>query len=81
MGCRLKAAQRGLLRVVRGADGVAAVDGAGRAPGRGAYLHLDPECVRQARRRRALERALRCPVPAPVWDTLEQAASARPPQA
>lgn len=40
-----------------------------RAPGRGAWLHRDPECVELAARRRAFARALRVPValdPSPV---------------
>lgn len=38
-------------------------------PGRGAWLHRDPECVELAERRRAFARALRVPValdPSPV---------------
>ncbi|MDQ2748766.1 MAG: YlxR family protein [Actinomycetota bacterium] len=40
-----------------------------RTPGRGAWLHRDPECVELAERRRAFARALRVPVaidPSPV---------------
>jgi predicted RNA-binding protein YlxR (DUF448 family) len=33
------------------------------APGRGAWLHQDPECVGLAERRRAFSRALRVPGP------------------
>lgn len=42
-----------------------------RAPGRGAWVHPDPECVELAERRRAFGRALRVPGPvdpAPVRD-------------
>jgi predicted RNA-binding protein YlxR (DUF448 family) len=40
-----------------------------RAPGRGAWLHCDPDCVELAERRRAFARALRVPAvldPSPV---------------
>jgi uncharacterized protein len=40
-----------------------------RAPGRGAWLHRNPECVELAERRRAFARALRVPAvldPSPV---------------
>ena len=70
VGCREEAGKRGLIRLVRGPDGVVRADRSGRAPGRGAYLHADRACVEQARRRRALERALRAPVPAEVWAEL-----------
>ena len=45
-------------------------DPTGRAVGRGAYLHRDATCLEQARRRRALERALKAPVPDDVWSDL-----------
>jgi predicted RNA-binding protein YlxR (DUF448 family) len=34
-------------------------DATGRAPGRGAYLHDDPDCRALALKKRSLERALR----------------------
>ena len=58
IGCREKVAKRELLRVVAG-DGTVVPDPAGSAPGRGAYLHLDPACLELAERRRAFTRALR----------------------
>ncbi|MGN0065998.1 MAG: YlxR family protein [Nocardioides sp.] len=63
MGCRVRAAKSDLLRVVAGVDqqGRKAVlpDAGATAPGRGAYVHPTPECVDNAIRRRALNRALR----------------------
>ena len=40
-------------------DGHAIVDIRRSMPGRGAWLHPDPDCLAQALRRRALPRALR----------------------
>jgi predicted RNA-binding protein YlxR (DUF448 family) len=62
VGCRAKAAKSDLLRVVvvEGAAGPQlAPDPAGRLPGRGASVHLDPRCVDLADKRRAFPRALR----------------------
>jgi len=70
VGCREEAGKRGLIRLVRGPDGTVCTDPTGRAVGRGAYLHGDVTCVEQARRRRALERALKAPVPDEVWSEL-----------
>jgi predicted RNA-binding protein YlxR (DUF448 family) len=70
VGCRQEGSRRSLIRLVRTPDGTVALDPVGRAPGRGAYLHRAEECVRQARRRRALERALRATVPETVWQEL-----------
>lgn len=70
VGCRQEAGKRALIRVVRGPDGVARPDPTGRAQGRGAYLHADPACFDLARRRRALQRALKADVPDPLWEEL-----------
>jgi uncharacterized protein len=63
VGCRCKRPKADLLRVVRGPDGVVRVDPKGRAPGRGAYVCLDPACVRVALSSGRLGRALRCEGP------------------
>lgn len=78
VGCRGKGPQRELLRVVRSPGGEVSLDVAGRSAGRGAYLHRDRDCVGLARRRRALQRALRCPVPDRLWPELEAASSSSP---
>jgi predicted RNA-binding protein YlxR (DUF448 family) len=57
VACRTTRAQGSLLRVARASAGTVVV---GRtAPGRGAYVCRDPECIRGAVRRGGLERALR----------------------
>src|SRR6266852_4865096 len=70
VACRQEAGKGSLVRVVRGADGAAAVDTTGRAQGRGAYLHRDPACLEIARKKKALERALKATVGAEVWAEL-----------
>jgi hypothetical protein len=57
IGCRRKAAAAELLRVVASGRQIVP-DPRHRAPGRGAWLHRDPDCVDLAERRRACERAL-----------------------
>lgn len=44
-------------------DGVLTPDPRRRLPGRGAWLHLAPECLDRAERRSAFPRALRVPGP------------------
>lgn len=58
MGCRVRAAQATLLRVVC-VDGLLVVDVGRRLPGRGASVHPDLRCVDLADTRRAFVRALR----------------------
>jgi predicted RNA-binding protein YlxR (DUF448 family) len=70
VACRQEAGKRTLVRVVRDAAGAAALDVTGRAPGRGAYLHRDPDCVEIARKRKALDRALKAAVGPELWAEL-----------
>lgn len=58
VGCRQRAASSELLRFVA-IDGEVVVDSRQRLPGRGAWLHPDESCLRQAQRRNAFGRALR----------------------
>ena len=75
-GCREHKPKRELLRVVRSPEGELSLDARGKKPGRGAYLCADEECLKKARRSRALERALECEIPEAVYDALEAQMSA-----
>ncbi len=70
VACRQEAGKRSLVRFVRDASGVATIDPTGRAPGRGAYLHRDPSCIELARKKRAIDRALKANVGAALWAEL-----------
>ncbi len=67
--CRQLFDRRQLWRVIRLAGGGVALD---RGMGRSAYLCPSPACLQEARRRRRLQRALRCPVEDSLLDELEQ---------
>lgn len=71
VGCGAESPKRGLLRVVRGPDGKVAYDPTGKAPGRGAYICPDAECLRRAKKRNALARTLKVPVPESVYEELK----------
>ena len=72
LGCREMKPERDLIRVVRAPDGTITLDFHGKKPGRGAYLCPQPECLKRARKAKALERAFSLPIPAEVYDALEQ---------
>ncbi|MDZ7392242.1 MAG: YlxR family protein [candidate division KSB1 bacterium] len=76
-GCRQVREKQTLLRVVRATNGVVSVDLSGRAPGRGVYVCPDPSCVSMAKKRHALERSLRCPVPEQVYEDLTRVVVSR----
>ena len=67
--CRELLDRRQLWRVIRLADGGMSLD---RGMGRSAYVCPTPDCVEEARRRRKLQKALRCQVADSIVATLEQ---------
>ena len=71
VGCREMKPKMTLLRVVKPQDGDARIDRTGKAPGRGAYVCDDIECLKKARKSRALERALDCKIEDQVFEQLE----------
>jgi predicted RNA-binding protein YlxR (DUF448 family) len=70
VGCGEEAPKRGLLRIVRKPDGGIAIDPTGKAAGRGAYICPNPECLKEARRRKALTRCLKVEVPPSFYEEL-----------
>ncbi len=69
VACRALRDRRELWRVVRQAEGGVVLD---QAMGRSAYLCPQLSCLEEARRRRRLPRALRCPVDERLLDSLMQ---------
>ena len=71
VGCREMKEKRQLIRVVRSPEGEVSLDFKGKKPGRGAYVCHDPECLKKARKSRALERAFSAALPPEVYEALE----------
>ena len=72
VGCREMKDKKSLLREVKSPEGQDSLDFGGKKPGRGAYVCHDVECLKRARKSRALERAFETAIPAEVYDTMEQ---------
>ena len=72
MGCRERKNKRDMLRVVRQTDGGVTLDFGGKVNGRGAYVCPDIECLKKARKSRALERCLEVEIPQEVYDRMER---------
>ena len=72
VGCREMMPKKDLLRVVRSPEGQVAFDPVGKAPGRGAYVCDNPECLKKAVKTRALERQLECPVTQEIFERLQK---------
>ena len=71
VGCREMKDKKALLRIVKTPEGDILLDATGKKSGRGAYVCPDPECLKKARKSRALERAFDTAIPAEVYDALE----------
>ena len=71
-GCRANLEKKQLIRVVRAPDGEISLDFKGKKPGRGAYLCKNPDCLKKARKSKALERALETAIPEEVYAELER---------
>jgi len=65
VGCRAKAPQAELLRVIQNSGRLVA-DPRRRLPGRGAYVHRASDCVRRATARGGFARAFRTQLAPPV---------------
>ncbi len=72
MGCRERKAKKEMIRVVRGTDGTVGLDFSGKAPGRGAYICPNMECLKKAIRSKSLDRSLETAIPEEVYQRLER---------
>ena len=70
LGCREMKPKRELIRVVKSPEGEVSLDFRGKKPGRGAYLCPAEECLKKARKSRALERAFSLQIPDQVYSEL-----------
>lgn len=73
IACRARKDKHELLRVVRTPAATVEIDRTGKKAGRGVYICHDPQCLARAVKTKALERALRVPVPATLVEELRQA--------
>lgn len=72
LGCRVMKPKGELIRVVRSPQGDICLDFKGKQPGRGAYVCQNVDCIKRARKMRALERAFSASIPDQVYEELER---------
>lgn len=70
LGCREMKPKKELVRVVRSKEGAVSIDLKGKAPGRGAYVCHNTDCLKKALRSKAIDRSLEVTVPPEIYDTL-----------
>ena len=70
LGCREHKDKKELVRVVRSPEGEVSVDLTGRKNGRGAYVCRSKECLKKARKQKAISKALNCEITDEVFEQL-----------
>ncbi len=70
LGCQEMKPKKELIRVVRSPEGLISLDFKGKAPGRGAYLCPESQCLRKAVKAKALERAFDTAIVQEIYDAL-----------
>ncbi len=70
--CRERKEKKDLIRIVCHKEQGVSIDTEGTLPGRGAYLCKNEACIRQAQKRRVLERAFSRQIDAALYDALER---------
>ena len=71
VGCRTMKDKKALVRVVKTPENEVVLDLTGKKSGRGAYVCPAMECLKKARKSRALERAFELSIPDEVYDAME----------
>jgi hypothetical protein len=73
VACRTERPKRELVRIVRTPAGTLLLDPTGKLAGRGAYLCAEGTCRATALKKRAIERALKSPLPPALLEQLSAA--------
>ena len=72
VGCRELRNKKDLMRMLKTPDNNVIFDDTGRMNGRGAYICPSVECLKKARRTKAIERSLDISIPDEVYDAIER---------
>ena len=72
LGCREMKAKRELIRAVKSPSGEISLDFKGKAPGRGAYICPNTECLKKSIKAKALEKAFSAQIPDEVYKVLSE---------
>lgn len=72
VGCAEMKSKKDLLRVIKTPEEEIVLDATGRKNGRGAYICASMECLKNAQKRKGLERSLKVAIPEEVYASLEQ---------
>lgn len=72
IGCQEMKNKKEMMRVLKTPEGEIVIDLTGRKNGRGAYLCFSKECFEKSIKNKGLERSLKTPIPASVYEKLKE---------
>ena len=72
VGCSEMKGKKEMMRVLKTAEDGIILDMTGKKNGRGAYLCMERECLKKARKNKGLERSLKMSIPDEIYDNLEK---------
>ncbi len=72
VGCGEMKNKKDMMRVLKTPEDEIVLDVTGKKNGRGAYLCMQGECLKKARRNKGLERSFKMSIPNDVYDSLEK---------
>ncbi len=72
VGCGEMIAKKELLRIIKTKDNEIKLDPTGKENGRGAYVHMNRECLEKAMKSKGLERSFKMAIRAEIYEQLEK---------
>ena len=72
IGCMEMKPKNELVRVVKNKEGEISLDLVGKAPGRGAYICRNKDCLVKAKKAKRLEREFSMQIPDSIYDQMEE---------
>ena len=71
-GCGEHFPKNTLIRVLRTPEGEVTLDLTGKMSGRGAYICMNPSCLKKARKSRRIESSLECAISEELYEKMEE---------
>ncbi len=72
VGCREMKEKKDMIRIIRTPENEVLMEVNGKTNGRGAYLCFSADCLKKAKRSKALERSLNIVIPEEIYARLEE---------
>lgn len=72
VGCNEMKSKKELIRILKTPEDEIILDATGRKNGRGAYICMNPECLKLAQKNKGIERSLKLNIPDTIYENLEK---------